>query len=67
VSPTALGLGFGVALGFAGAFGGFVAFIVVLVVGVAGLLAGWVIEGGFDLQASRDAYRAGSRRSRRRT
>jgi len=56
-----------VALGFAGAFGGFVAFVVVLVLGVAGLLVGWILEGGFDLQASRDAYRAGSRRSRTRT
>ncbi|MEU5091270.1 hypothetical protein [Streptomyces sp. NPDC021356] len=66
MTPTALGLGFGVALGFAGVFGGIVAFVVVLVVGLAGLLVGWVFEGGFDLRASRDAYRAGTHRSRTR-
>lgn len=44
-----IGLGFGVALGFAGAFGGIVAFIIVLVVGVAGLIGGRVYAGELDL------------------
>jgi nitrate/nitrite transporter NarK len=47
----AVGLAVGVALGFAGAFGGFGAFIVVLVLGVVGLLAGWALSGQFDLSA----------------
>ncbi|OII69944.1 MULTISPECIES: hypothetical protein [unclassified Streptomyces] len=65
-SPPVLGLAFGVAVGFAGAFGGVVAFFVVLCLGLIGLLVGWVAEGGFDLKASRDAYRAGTHRSRAR-
>ncbi|MFF8596985.1 hypothetical protein ACF061_37340 [Streptomyces sp. NPDC015220] len=52
------------ALGFAGAFGGVVPFFVVLCLGLIGLLVGWIAEGGFDLKASRDAYRAGTHRSR---
>ena len=35
---SVIGLIFGAALGFAGAFGGFTAFIIVLVVAAAGLL-----------------------------
>ena len=35
-----IGLAFGTALGFAGAFGGFTAFLIVLVLGVVGFLAG---------------------------
>ncbi|WP_316745026.1 hypothetical protein [Streptomyces sp. MK7] len=65
-SPTALGLAFGVALGFAGAFGGVIPFFVVLCLGLIGLFVGWIAEGGFDLKASRDAYRAGTHRSRSR-
>lgn len=45
-----IGLGFGIALGFAGAFGGFGAFIVVLVLGVVGLLAGWALSGEVDFR-----------------
>jgi hypothetical protein len=45
----AIGLAFGVALGFAGAFGGFVTFVIVLVLGVIGFLAGRAVSGEFDL------------------
>jgi hypothetical protein len=51
VSATALGLGFGVALGFAGAFGGFVAFLIVLVLGAVGLVAGLWLDGKLDVSA----------------
>ena len=44
-----IGLAFGVALGFAGAFGGFTAFLVVLVLGVIGLLAGRALAGELDV------------------
>ena len=49
MSATALGLGFGVALGFAGAFGGFVAFLIVLVLGAVGLVAGLWLDGKLDM------------------
>lgn len=45
----AIGLGFGTALGFAGAFGGFGAFVLVLVLGLVGYLAGWAMTGERDL------------------
>lgn len=45
----AIGLVFGAALGFAGAFGGFTAFLIVLVLGVVGLLAGRAAVGDLDL------------------
>jgi hypothetical protein len=51
VNATTLGLGFGVALGFAAAFGGFVAFLIVLVLGAAGWLAGRWIDGQLDLSS----------------
>ncbi|HEY3686542.1 MAG TPA: hypothetical protein VGL93_26145 [Streptosporangiaceae bacterium] len=44
-----VGLAFGTALGFAGAFGGFGAFLIVLVLGGVGFLAGRVAEGELDL------------------
>jgi hypothetical protein len=44
-----VGLAFGIVLGFAGAFGGFSAFIIVLVLGVVGLLAGRALAGEFGL------------------
>lgn len=43
------GLAFGTVLGFAGAFGGFGAFLIVLVLGAVGFLAGRVLEGEVDL------------------
>lgn len=50
-TPTFLGLIFGIALGFAGAFGGFAAFVIVLVLGVVGLGVGRFLEGQLDLSA----------------
>jgi hypothetical protein len=44
-----VGLVFGTALGFAGVFGGFGAFVVVLVLGVVGFLAGRALSGELDL------------------
>jgi len=44
-----LGLVFGIALGFAGAFGGAGAFVIVLVLGVVGYLAGRALSGELDL------------------
>jgi hypothetical protein len=44
-----LGLVFGVALGFAGAFGGLAAFVIVLVLGLVGYLAGRALVGQLDL------------------
>lgn len=44
-----VGLAFGTALGFAGAFGGWGAFVLVLVLGVVGYLAGRAIVGDLDL------------------
>ncbi|MDX3663866.1 hypothetical protein PV646_41835 [Streptomyces sp. ID05-26A] len=49
MSTTALGLLTGLALGLAAAFGGFSAFLVVLVFGALGLVAGRVAEGKLDL------------------
>lgn len=45
----AVGLGFGTALGFAGAFGGFAAFVIVLVLGIVEFLVGRVLIGELDL------------------
>ena len=44
-----IGLAFGTALGFAGAFGGIGALVIVLVLGVGGFLAGRAIVGDLDL------------------
>lgn len=46
------GLAFGTALGFAGAFGGFDAFVIVLVLGVVGFLAGRALIGELDIGGS---------------
>jgi hypothetical protein len=46
-----LGLVFGIALGFAGAFGGAGAFVIVLVLGVIGYLAGRALAGELDLSS----------------
>ncbi|MEV7012736.1 hypothetical protein [Streptosporangium sp. NPDC051022] len=43
---SVVGLIFGLALGFAAAFGGLGAFLLVLVLGAAGLLIGRIVEGG---------------------
>ncbi|MBB6120754.1 hypothetical protein [Nocardiopsis algeriensis] len=46
-----MGLAFGTVLGLAGAFGGFVAFGLVLFLGLAGFVAGRAMEGELDLGA----------------
>jgi hypothetical protein len=68
MSATRLGLLTGLALGFAGAFGGFVAFLIVGVFGALGLLVGRYLDGGIDVGAVADRFNgaaAGSRRSGR--
>jgi hypothetical protein len=49
ITATHLGLAFGIALGLAGAFGGFSAFIIVLVLGVLGMVVGRILDGELDL------------------
>lgn len=44
-----IGLAFGTALGFAGAFGGGGAFLLVLILGLVGFLAGRAVTGELDL------------------
>ena len=44
-----LGLVFGIAVGFAGAFGGWSAFVIVLVLGLVGYIAGRALVGELDL------------------
>jgi hypothetical protein len=50
MNATGLGLLTGLILGLAGVFGGFSAFVIVLVLGVVGLLVGRVLDGGVDLR-----------------
>jgi hypothetical protein len=49
MNATTLGLLSGIALGFAGAFGGVGAFLIVLVFAALGLLVGRVLDGKLDL------------------
>ncbi|MGQ0576368.1 MAG: hypothetical protein ACT4RN_19495, partial [Pseudonocardia sp.] len=51
MNATSLGLGTGLALGLAGAFGGFGAFVTVLLCGAVGLLVGRYLDGTLDLAA----------------
>ena len=51
MNATSIGLLVGLALGFAGAFGGFTAFIIVLFLGVLGLLVGRLLDGQLDLSS----------------
>ncbi len=53
---SVVGLLVGVALGFAGAFGGLGAFLLVLVLGAVGLLIGRIVESG-EIDFSRLAAR----------
>lgn len=63
MNATSIGLAVGLALGFAAAFGGFGAFLIVLVFAAAGLLAGRWLDGELDLNAVlRSAQRNRSRR-----
>ena len=49
MNATTLGLMTGLALGFAGAFGGFGVFLIVLVLAALGLLVGRVLDGKLDV------------------
>lgn len=51
MNATQTGLLAGLLLGFAAAFGGLGAFLVVLVLGTLGLLVGRVLDGRLDLNA----------------
>ncbi|WP_131741462.1 hypothetical protein [Actinomadura roseirufa] len=56
-----VGLAFGTALGFAGAFGGVGAFFLVLFLGALGFLAGRAIEGDLDLSELMSSLNPGRR------
>jgi hypothetical protein len=62
MNGTVTGLAFGTALGFAAAFGGVVALLIVLVLGAAGFAVGRWADGKLDLSAlagrGRDADRS---------
>jgi hypothetical protein len=49
MNATQTGLLAGLVLGVAGAFGGFAAFLIVLVLGAIGMLVGRVLDGQLDL------------------
>jgi hypothetical protein len=51
MNSTQTGLLAGLILGFAGAFGGFSAFLIVLVLGAIGLVVGRVLDGRLDISA----------------
>lgn len=53
MNTATTGLIVGMALGFAGYFGGFWAFLLVLVLGTAGLMIGLVMQGDLDLRTRR--------------
>jgi len=59
--PSFICLLVGIALGFAGAFGGFNAFLIVAILGLIGFVAGRVVEGRIDLTP----YLGGRDRNRR--
>jgi hypothetical protein len=50
MSVSQWGMVVGIALGFAAAFGGFGAFLIVLGLGALGLLVGRLLEGTLDLE-----------------
>ncbi|MFI5687236.1 hypothetical protein [Streptomyces sp. NPDC051636] len=53
MNTATTGLAAGMALGFAGYFGGFWAFLLVLVLGTAGLIAGLAAQGDLDFRGRR--------------
>ncbi|MFF7634519.1 hypothetical protein ACFZB9_15390 [Kitasatospora sp. NPDC008050] len=57
-----IGLVAGMALGFAGYFGGFAAFLLVAVLGAVGFVVGRVLEGDLDLGDLGDLLRSRDRR-----
>jgi hypothetical protein len=61
VSNTVLGLIVGLVLGVSAAFGGFGAFLIVLVLGAVGFLVGRFLDGSLDLDALSGRGRSSSR------
>lgn len=57
MNATRIGLVVGLVLGLAGAFGGFDAFIIVLVLGAVGLGVGSYLDGHLDLSSLTGAER----------
>ena len=51
MNSSQIGLLTGLVLGLAGAFGGFTAFVIVLVLGAIGFVVGRVIDGQLDVSA----------------
>lgn len=51
MSASTIGLLAGIALGFAVAFGGFTAFVIVLMFGALGLAIGRALDGQLDISA----------------
>lgn len=49
MSTTQMAIAVGIALGFAGAFGGFSAFIIVLLLAAVGFVVGRVLESELDI------------------
>ena len=62
MTSTHLGLLAGLALGLAGAFGGFGAFLVVLLLGAVGLLVGRHLDGKLDLNGLGSGFAGRDRR-----
>ncbi len=61
MTSTQLGLIAGLILGVAGAFGGFGAFVLVLVLGLVGLLVGRYLDGKLDLSQLGERVRMSGR------
>ena len=61
VSNTVLGLVVGLVLGVSAAFGGFGAFLIVLVIGAIGFLVGRFLDGSLDLEGLTGRGRSSSR------
>jgi uncharacterized membrane protein YeaQ/YmgE (transglycosylase-associated protein family) len=61
MTSTQLGLIAGLILGVAGAFGGFGAFVLVLVLGLVGLLVGRYLDGKLDLSQLGERVRMSER------
>lgn len=62
MSLAFIGLVAGMALGFAGYFGGFAAFLLVAALGAVGFVVGRVLEGDLDLGDLGDLLRSRDRR-----
>ncbi|GAA4118107.1 MULTISPECIES: hypothetical protein [Streptomyces] len=56
MSRAFIGMVAGIALAFAAYFGGFVAFVLVAILGAAGYAAGAWLDGGGDPRELRDAF-----------